>query len=134
MNERDLDQAYNHHLSKVVQEVLARSTKEIIMPVCYREVCLTQELAELEQAYARRTGQDLSRLVNNLLATFLDAENEKTDETRTAYDEARSILNNTTAMLPTVAHLAALEEHYQSEIIKICYDMDQMRQAVLKRN
>ena len=50
------------------------------------------------------------------------------------YVEARAILGGTSLMLPELRHLEALEEHYQSSIIKICYDMDTLTTEFRQRN
>ena len=48
--------------------------------------------------------------------------------------EARQILAGQTCRLVELAHLEALEEHYQSQIIKICHDMDKLTTAARARN
>lgn len=50
------------------------------------------------------------------------------------YLEAVQILKGETARLPTLAHLQALDEHYQSEIIAICHQLNQFTTMVLRRN
>lgn len=50
------------------------------------------------------------------------------------YAEAVNILRGETAMLPEKRHLEALEEHYQSELIAICHQLNQFTSAVLRRN
>ena len=50
------------------------------------------------------------------------------------YLEAVQILKGETAMLPEKRHLEAVEEHYQSEIIKLVWDIDQVTKAALRRN
>ena len=48
--------------------------------------------------------------------------------------EARMILQGLTGMIVEKAHLEALDEYYQSEIIKLVHDIDQVTHATLKRN
>ena len=48
--------------------------------------------------------------------------------------EARAILTGTSALLPEKAHLEALEEFYQCEIIRIVHDIEQVTKATLRRN
>ena len=48
--------------------------------------------------------------------------------------EARQILKGETAMLPEKRHLVAVDSHYQSEIIKIVFEVDQLTHKVLSRN
>jgi hypothetical protein len=53
---------------------------------------------------------------------------------RNYFDEAQSILAGTTRLLPEVRHLEALNEHYQSEIIQLVYDIEQVTKVALRRN
>lgn len=50
------------------------------------------------------------------------------------YLEAVQILKGETAKLPEKRHLVALEEHYQSEVIAICHQLNQFTSMVLQRN
>lgn len=48
--------------------------------------------------------------------------------------EARQIIRGETAMLPEKRHLVAVDSHYQSEIIKIVFEVDQLTHKVLVRS
>lgn len=48
--------------------------------------------------------------------------------------EALQIMTGETAMLPERRHLQAINNHYQSEIIKIAFEVDQLTHKVLGRN
>lgn len=48
--------------------------------------------------------------------------------------EAMSIINDKTAMIPEKRHLLAIDEHYQCEIIKIVFEVEQLTHKVLARN
>ena len=50
------------------------------------------------------------------------------------YVEAREILDGKTNMHIGVRHLEALEEHYQCEILKVAYDMEQLATEFRQRN
>jgi len=62
-----------------------------------------------------------------------DARLDLSDD-RNYFEEAQAILECRTRRLPEVRHLEALHEHYQSEIIKLVYDIEQVTKAALKRN
>lgn len=48
--------------------------------------------------------------------------------------EAMAIIKDETGMLPEKRHLLAIDEHYQCEIIKIVFEVDQLTHKVLGRN
>ncbi len=48
--------------------------------------------------------------------------------------EAKQIIRGETAMLPEKRHLVAVDSHYQAEIIKIVFEVDQLTHKVLGRN
>lgn len=50
------------------------------------------------------------------------------------YIEAVQIIKGQTAKLPEKRHLEAIEEHYQSEVIAICHQLNQFTTMVLQRN
>jgi hypothetical protein len=50
------------------------------------------------------------------------------------YIEAVQIIKGQTALLPEKRHLEAIEEHYQSEVIAICHQLNQFTTMVLQRN
>lgn len=50
------------------------------------------------------------------------------------FAEAIAILSGMSAMLPEKRHLEALDEHYQSEIIRLVFDIDQVTKRALRRN
>ncbi len=48
--------------------------------------------------------------------------------------EAMLIIQDRTMMIPEKRHLLAIDEHYQCEIIKIVFEVDQLTHKVLARN
>ena len=50
------------------------------------------------------------------------------------YLEAKAILAGESMMLPELRHLEAVREHYECELIRLVYDLDQVTKAALKRN
>lgn len=49
-------------------------------------------------------------------------------------EEAMKIIKGETLMIPEKRHLLAIDEHYQCEIIKIVFEVDQLTHKVLARN
>ncbi len=48
--------------------------------------------------------------------------------------EAMLIIQDKSLMIPEKRHLLAVDEHYQCEIIKIVFEVDQLTHKVLGRN
>ncbi len=53
---------------------------------------------------------------------------------RDFYAEARKILSGKSSLLVETAHLEALEEKYQSELIRVAHDLNNFTRELLKRN
>ena len=49
-------------------------------------------------------------------------------------EEAVKIIKGETLMIPEKRHLLAIDNHYQSEIIKVVFEVDQLTRRVLARN
>ncbi len=57
------------------------------------------------------------------------------DDERDYLAEAHAMLKDRTHMLlPELNHLRALDEHYQSELVRLIHEIERVTTACLKRN